>query len=947
MAPYHRPENTLKRAEELIAVGQSAAALELLYETISSKRTRSLSPAALDPIAIRFVELAVELRKGKTVKDGLHQYKKNVQATSVGSIEVIIKKFIDLSELKVHEAKAEADQATTIDADEDLEAETTPEDLLLATISGDQNKDRSDRELVTPWLKFLWEAYRTSLDILRNSSRLEIIYKTVVEQAFTFCRENTRKTEFRRLCEVLRNHLQSSNKTGQLNAIDVNDPETMQRFLDIRFAQLEVAAELELWQEAFRSVEDVHNLLVSSKRSPKPQMMTRYYEHLAQIFSVGGNSLFHAAALAKYYNLASQNPSIDAAERTRMASLVVTSVLSIPTLTQQQSKTALIEVDEQKNKNTRLTSLLNLSKTPTRDSLLKSILGKNVLAHVKPEVKELYKILEVDFHPLTLSKKLSPVIAAVASEPKFSAYIKPLYQVILTRLFQQLSQVYEAVKLEFVLKLATLPAPFNASHIEIENFIIKSCKRGQLSVQLDHDNASITFKNDLFNKPKTTSAESTSSLQATPSEIVRSQLSRLGKVLFATVSQVDRVFIEEQAANKKASIERAIAGIEEERAAVAARYEFIEKRKEEAALAKVQRESEEQRKRLQKLHDEQLAEKIRIEEDKRKRELLRIQKEQDAIRDQEKKKIAEEINAKGIIKIDVDNLEDMDTNRLRTMQVEQLEKESKDKSERLRITGRRLDHIERALRREEVPLVEADYEIQKVSDAERYNFRTKALIESSKREFAERKLLVSRFQRITPFYQDFYAEIAGKRKELFDTKRKEAIAKLERAKEERIAQVIADHDRKLAETARREAEERQAAAREAEAHQAAERAEKEKVERLQKEKREREETNKQRDEILKRQLEREAEIEAKLAARRAGGSSAPSSSPGSSNGGYVPPSRRTGGYVPPSRRVGGEGPPPRRFGGEAPSSSPSSTTAPSTGGKYVPGALRRARENAN
>lgn len=58
-----------------------------------------------------------------------------------------------------------------------MEASETPESILLGAVSGDQNKDRTDRALVTPWLKFLWESYRTALETLKNNARLEVIYQ--------------------------------------------------------------------------------------------------------------------------------------------------------------------------------------------------------------------------------------------------------------------------------------------------------------------------------------------------------------------------------------------------------------------------------------------------------------------------------------------------------------------------------------------------------------------------------------------------------------------------------------------------------------------------------------------------------------------------------------------------------------------------------------------------
>lgn len=89
----------LQRAQELIAVGQSPAALTVLHEHVTSKRSRNSPIASLEPVMILFVELCVDLRKGKSAKDGLYQYKNIAQNNNVGTIEVnsSLKPFHDIA----------------------------------------------------------------------------------------------------------------------------------------------------------------------------------------------------------------------------------------------------------------------------------------------------------------------------------------------------------------------------------------------------------------------------------------------------------------------------------------------------------------------------------------------------------------------------------------------------------------------------------------------------------------------------------------------------------------------------------------------------------------------------------------------------------------------------------------------------------------------------------
>ena len=753
-----------------------------------------------------------------------------------------------MAEEKVKTAQAKADEvqsslettAATASVD-DLEASETPESILLSTVSGEQSRDRTDRAIVTPWLKFLWETYRTVLDILRNNARLEIMYQSTAMQAFEFCQKYARKTEFRRLCELLRNHVQTAAKySAQMHAINLNDPDTLQRHLETRFQQLNVAVELELWQEAFRSVEDIHTLLNLSKRPPKNIMMANYYEKLTRIFLVGENYLFHAAAWSRYYNLLRQsaamvasgqskkadNPAASEADLTKAASFVLLSALAIPVISTSRSRGALVDIDEaKKNKNSRLTHLLGMSQAPTRAVLFKDAMSKGLLKRVRPEIRELYNILEVDFHPLSICQKISPILAKIGADPEMEKYVLPLQQVILTRLFQQLSQVYETVDLTFVENLAKFPEPFEVTRDTIEKFIMNGNKKGDLAIRMDHATGVLSFDTDVFSSLKAVHAGSAAGsaenettsvqrLQNTPSEIVRTQLTRLAKSLYITCQYIDPSFNQARIKAREAAYARARAGAEKEHLETLARKEIIHKRKEEASEILARKEKEDATRKRIRAQQLQEAEDKRLAQEQKEREEKRHKAELDRVRKEElKKQIAELKIGPKALDIDIEDLDSLDGGRLRAMKLAQLEREKNDINEKLRVTGKRIDHLERAFRKEEAKKLPEDYAQQRERDYAAYQKTKAQILKDAEAKHIEDLELSKRLTRLVSVYESFRQSVVERRHDEFEKRRRDAEKELEkqialRKKEYRERKARERREREEQERILREEEER-------------------------------------------------------------------------------------------------------------------------------------------
>jgi translation initiation factor 3 subunit A len=459
-------------------------------------------------------------------------------------------------------------------------------------------------------------------------------------------------------------------------------------------------------------------------------------------------------------------------------------------------------------------------------------------------------------------------------------YIAPLQQVILTRLFQQLSQVYETVDLEFVQSLAQFPEPFQVTRGTIEKFIMNGNKKGDLAIRMDHATGVLSFDVDVFSSSKAVHAGSAAGsaetetgsvqrLQSTPSQIVRSQLTRLAETLYTTCRYIDPSFNEAQIKTRDAALARAKAGAEAEHNEILARKEVIQKRKDKASEIQAQKDKENARKKMLQEQALQQAEAQRLAEEQKIREIKRMEAEREQIKKKEVEGMLKDMKLEDIELEDIDNL---DSNKIRMIKLQQLEREKNTIAEKLRVTHKRIDHLERALRKEEAKKLPEDYAQQRERDLAAYELIKAQTLKEAEQKHKEDVELKHRLTRLMPFYESFRSDLHERRRDLFEKRRRDAERDLEkqialRRKEYRDRKIREKREREEKERALQEAEER--AEREKEEEKQRQEARKEEMARI------REEREKEREKAKEAQARQQQREEEAMARRRAEKAAAP------------------------------------------------------------------------
>lgn len=771
-----RPENALKRANEFIEVGKPARALDTLTEVFRNKKwTYNWSESVLEPIMFKYLDLCVGLKKSHIAKEGLFQYRNMFQSVNVGSLENVIRGYLRMAEEKTDAARKQSQQAV-VEID-DLDNLVTPESILLSAVSGEDAQDRSDRTILTPWVKFLWESYCQCLELLRTNAHCEILYHDIARMAFQFCLDYQRKTEFRKLCEKLRKHLEDISKLPPLvSNVSINKLETQQLNLETRLTQLDFAIQMELWQEAYKAIEDIHGLMNLSKKMPVPKTMANYYQKLAMVFWKAGNNLFHAAALFKLFQLSrDMKKNMSSEEQQKMANKVLLATLSIPLPSARPEFDRFIETDKSpQEKAQKLAVLLGLSQPPSRASLIKDIVRLGVVSLAAPPLQDLYSWLEVEYHPLELCEKVNTVIQNLQQEEfgPLSQYVPALQDLTLVRLLHQVSQAYQTIKIARLLELAKFSSLF-----EMERIIVDCVRYKDMQISVDAGKQRICFGVDLSKAHREDNPDGPI-LQPMPSEQIHSQLVNMITVLH----RADNIIYPQKKKQELDKLRTAEVNHYhdtkvQEHQRILGRQKLIEEYKEYMEQVNIVKEREEMQRQEELQRQQLMAEQKRLEQEREERERKRQQSEIQQIKERTLKEKMAQISQtshgqKVLKKLDDEEMKKMDAEQIAAREAEELMKERKELQQKLKSQEKKVDHLERAKHLEEITLLQQAMEEKVELAKKRWEQQEAERIQSS---IEERSQAVANRERLSKMKDDisaFITQISAGRKSIYEDKLK-------------------------------------------------------------------------------------------------------------------------------------------------------------------------------
>ena len=454
--------------------------------------------------------------------------------------------------------------------------------------------------------------------------------------------------------------------------------------------------------------------------------------------------------------------------RSDISSILLLSLLSIPSSS--SSSSSILAKDETLylQKKCQLLSLrLGLKfSSPSRNTLISSLIGDGILGEVNEQVRGIFNLLEdngFQDDPLHLIERSVPLLNALESDSDhlFDIYIPYLKKAFLTRFLSQISFSFNQISISF---LQGLVGPLEMEWTDVERVLMMDvAKGGSSKLRIDHQNGFIEFGES----SSSTTSNNTTRKGNTTTPSVADPLVDLSSELLSACELVGIELYGLSQEEKSQFIAMALRDTSEDKTQVHSRIYAIHQRNSNMEKEKMiqRRKEREEREAMEKIRAAEEAKRQKEEREKRQQEKHRREKHlRHTIRALEylerfdSKKDQDEVNA-------LNRRERMELlNTTKEMYYESIQKTIQSKSDRVR----KVDYMVRTIRTASYPMIEQSQN-QKIDEFHRlYEEKMAIFQEDAESKKNEMDSLATRLNRMDPFREEYEIPIVTDQQESHD-----------------------------------------------------------------------------------------------------------------------------------------------------------------------------------
>ena len=438
-------------------------AILLIQEFIKTTKKRAWSNS-MNSLIKKCLEIIIDQSQIKPFKEVLTFCRSLTQTNYLESLEHIVsnaKEFLlDKYEINTEKFKKFKDQQNIL---LDEENEINEENI----VSG---KDIIDEQQLMNEQKFIWEAYKTLLDMTKMNSRLFQLYNQILKDCFSFCGENKRIHEFKALCDSIRNNLfmlkKNENKPNFANKIVLSDPKILRVLIQTSLNQIETANKLEEWEESFKTSEKIIDFIEDYQKIEK--VLYHSYAMISIKNTINNNK-------NKLDNLTEKEKQIyDKYNLDKLNERILLSFLSTPIKNAYTNFTKIGEELYEDSNDTeirtcqKMMKILKLNHIPSRKYLLSYLLNKKIVQSASSDIRELFDIFENETNPISLAKIAVKYIKKISEEELYKQYIKKIEENLVIRVLMLMPTIYKNISISRVVGLFK---DLNMGEFEINDII--------------------------------------------------------------------------------------------------------------------------------------------------------------------------------------------------------------------------------------------------------------------------------------------------------------------------------------------------------------------------------------------------------------------------------------------------------------------------------------------